>query len=154
MKEWKLELIKKLEEKAKDLRQVSLYDTARENGINHIKTQECREIAAAFCKSNKTYKAVQLMDPTLPESTQSLFTTLVFTELDYSYDEDAPMANLKRLRLDNGLSQSKLAEQADVSVRMIQNYEQGAKDINKAQAITLKSIADVLGCSIEDLLEL
>ena len=37
---------------------------------------------------------------------------------------------------------------------MIQYYEQGFKDINKAQVITLYYIAQVLECEIEDLLNL
>lgn len=62
--------------------------------------------------------------------------------------------NLKRIRISNALSQSGLAKKAEVNLRMIQNYEQGFKDINKAQAITLYKIAQVLDCMIEDLLEL
>jgi DNA-binding Xre family transcriptional regulator len=33
-------------------------------------------------------------------------------------------------------------------------YEQRNKDINKAQAVSLVKIARVLGCEVEDLLEL
>lgn len=64
------------------------------------------------------------------------------------------MTNLKRIRQANNLSQSQLAEKTGVNLRMIQNYEQGFKDINKAQAITLYKIAQVLDCTIEDLLEI
>ena len=64
------------------------------------------------------------------------------------------MTNLKRIRQSNNLSQSQLAEKADVNFRMLQNYEQGFKDINKAQAWTLYKISKALDCTIEDLLEL
>lgn len=64
------------------------------------------------------------------------------------------MSNLKRLREASGLSQNKLAESTGVSARMVQYYEQGVKDINKAQGITLYKIAQALDCKIEDLLEL
>jgi len=64
-----------------------------------------------------------------------------------------PQTNLKRLREAVSLSQSQLAEEAEVSLRSIQMYEQRNKDINKAQAITLAKIARVLGCDVEDLLE-
>ena len=64
------------------------------------------------------------------------------------------MSNLKTIRTNNNLSQSQLAEKSGVNLRMIQNYEQGFKDINKAQALTLYKIAQVLDCTIEDLLEL
>lgn len=63
------------------------------------------------------------------------------------------MSNLKDIRLKSGLSQSELAYLSEVSSRMIQYYEQGVKDINKAQAISLYKISKVLGCKIEDLLE-
>ena len=63
------------------------------------------------------------------------------------------MSNLKRIREASGLSQIKLAEASGVSPRMIQYYEQGVKDINKAQGITLYKIAQVLNCKIEDLLD-
>ena len=40
-----------------------------------------------------------------------------------------------------------------VPLQAIQHYEQGFRSINKAQAGTLKKLVDVLGCSIEDILE-
>lgn len=60
---------------------------------------------------------------------------------------------LKLYRAKAGLSQSKLAELSGVNVRMIQYYEQGAKDINKAQADTILTLAKALNCNMEDLLE-
>ncbi|WP_296013096.1 helix-turn-helix transcriptional regulator [uncultured Adlercreutzia sp.] len=62
-------------------------------------------------------------------------------------------ANLKRIREARGLSQSALAEKAQVGLRSIQMYEQRVNDIDKAQARTLYRMARVLGCSIDDLLE-
>ena len=67
--------------------------------------------------------------------------------------ESNSQTNLKRLREISGLSQSQLAEEANVSLRSIQMYEQRNKDINKAQAITLAKISRILGCDIEDLFE-
>ena len=67
--------------------------------------------------------------------------------------EASPQTNLKRLRKAANLSQAQLADEAEVSLRSIQMYEQRGKDVNKAQAITLAKIARVLGCGIEDLLE-
>lgn len=63
------------------------------------------------------------------------------------------MSNLKRIRNDKGLSQGKLSEISGVNTRMIQYYEQGVKDINKAQGLTLQALANALECKIEDLLE-
>lgn len=51
------------------------------------------------------------------------------------------------------LSQRELAHRSRVSLRSIQMYEQRRKDINKAQAQTLQSLARVLHCAIEDLME-
>lgn len=64
------------------------------------------------------------------------------------------MSNLKIIRSQRGYSQSKLAELTGVNVRMIQYYEQGVKDINLAQAVTLYKLAQVLECNMEELLEL
>lgn len=63
------------------------------------------------------------------------------------------MSNLKRIRESNNLSQSALAELSGVNVRTLQDYEQGQRDINKAQAINLYKIANSLKCSIEELLD-
>ena len=41
----------------------------------------------------------------------------------------------------------------EVNLRSIQMYEQHNKDINKASAETVLSLAKVLGCTMEDLLE-
>lgn len=63
------------------------------------------------------------------------------------------MTNLKRIRTAAGLSQSQFAEKTGVSVRTIQHYEQGARDINKAQGLTLLTFARALNVTIEDILE-
>ena len=63
------------------------------------------------------------------------------------------VSNLKRIREGLGLSQNKLADKSGVNVRMIQHYEQGAKDINKAQVGTVYKLAKALKVNIEDLIE-
>lgn len=63
------------------------------------------------------------------------------------------MNKLKELREKVGMSQSQLAEKSGVNVRMIQYYEQGFKDINKAQAITVLRLAKALDCQMEELIE-
>lgn len=57
------------------------------------------------------------------------------------------------LRKAAGYSQSELSIASGVSLRMIQQYEQRAKDINKATATNLRCLAIALGCTMEDLLE-
>lgn len=64
------------------------------------------------------------------------------------------MVNLKRIREKSGISQAKLAEISGVSIRMIQKYEQGDRDINKAQALTVWKLAEVLNCTVGDILEI
>jgi len=60
-----------------------------------------------------------------------------------------PLAYQRKL---NGLSQSQLAKLSGVSVRAIQDYEQGKNDINKSAGETLYKLATACGCAIEDLL--
>ena len=55
--------------------------------------------------------------------------------------------NLKRI------SQAELAERSGVSLRTLQDYEQGNRDINKAQVSTVVRLADVLCVPVKDLLE-
>ena len=45
------------------------------------------------------------------------------------------------------------AEKVGVNLRTLQQYEIRAKDINRAAGSTLFSLAKVLGCRVEDLLE-
>ena len=61
--------------------------------------------------------------------------------------------NLARLRQKAGFSQRMLAYSSGISVRMIQNYEQRRKDINKAQADTVLKLGTALGCDMKALLE-
>lgn len=51
---------------------------------------------------------------------------------------------LKNARIKNGLSQSALAKAANVPLRTLQQYEQGQKDIRKARAEYLVSLASAL----------
>ena len=60
---------------------------------------------------------------------------------------------LQQRRKDAGLTQKGLAERSGVKLRTIQQYEMRAKNINKAAAETLLQLAQILYCSIEDLLE-
>ena len=64
------------------------------------------------------------------------------------------MKNLKRIRHDAGMSQSQLAQASGVALRMIQAYEQGTKDINRAEGLSIYHLAQALSCTVEDLLEL
>lgn len=63
------------------------------------------------------------------------------------------MSKLQDRRKACGLTQKELSERSGVNQRMIQGYEQGIKKINAAEAIRVLKLAKVLGCQIEDLLE-
>lgn len=64
------------------------------------------------------------------------------------------MSNLKWWRIERNMSQKQLAEASGVSIRMIQYYEQGKNDINKAEALTVYRLAQALDCGMENMLEL
>lgn len=64
------------------------------------------------------------------------------------------MTKLKEVRESKGLTQSKLAELSGINVRMIQHYEQGSKDINKAEAITVYKLSKALKCKVEQILNI
>lgn len=63
------------------------------------------------------------------------------------------MTNLKQVRESRGLSQSQLAKASGVNVRLIQNYEQAFRNINKASAETVLKLADALQCDIREIME-
>ena len=63
------------------------------------------------------------------------------------------MSNLKHYRTAAGLSQAQLAEKAGISLRTLQDYEQGRKPLEKAAAITVLTLARSLGCTVEDLID-
>ena len=63
------------------------------------------------------------------------------------------MAKLQDVRIDRQMTQKQLAEQANISFRMLQSYEQGAKQIDNARFETLLKICLALGCKLEEVLE-
>ena len=63
------------------------------------------------------------------------------------------MYKLKELRLATGYTQAELSDCSGVNIRMIQKYENGDKDLNKAQGITLYKLACALECNMEDLID-
>ncbi len=73
--------------------------------------------------------------------------------MDERLRKNEPHTRLYRKRKAVGLSQARLARKAGVSLRQIQLYEQGRRDINRAAAITLYKLSKVLFCTVEDLLE-
>lgn len=62
------------------------------------------------------------------------------------------MNALKCMRESAGMSQRELAKASNVSLRMIQHYEQGFKDINKANVLTCLRLAEALDCDVYEIL--
>lgn len=103
-------------------------------------------------KHGLTIKRVLSLYPTLHEADVTKFISVADQVIMRS--GTGVLSNLQRIRKAGGMTQRKLAEESGAALRMIQLYEQRKKDINKAQAGTLTGIARVLGCEVEDLLEL
>ena len=96
----------------------------------------------SFCELEKLY-------PTLHEASEER----AADALDVIIYREKPASKIQTLRRLRGYSQRILAEKSGVNLRTLQQYESGAKNINKAAAESLLSMAKVLGCKIEDLLE-
>lgn len=61
-------------------------------------------------------------------------------------------SRLKFFREEKGLTQQELAEKSGVSLRSIQNYEQGFKDINGAKVVTVLALAEALDCDVYNII--
>jgi len=96
-----------------------------------------------------SFEDLQKMYYTLHEADITKFVDIVDSKLK----EYFPETNLKRIRTTYGFTQAELAKRSDVSLRSIQMYEQRNKNINKASADTMYSLAKALGCTMEDLIE-
>lgn len=95
-------------------------------------------------------KEIQRLYPTLHEASEEKFVEIA----DKILEKNITSTKLQRLRKNCGYSQSDLAKYSGVNKRMIQQYEIGTKDINKAAGVTLLALAKTLDCEIEDLLEI
>jgi transcriptional regulator with XRE-family HTH domain len=57
------------------------------------------------------------------------------------------------MRQTKGLSQSQLAEKANMNVRTLQHYEQGSKVFDHARIDTILRVCLALNCKLEDIIE-
>ena len=96
-----------------------------------------------------SFEDLQKMYYTLHEADITKFVDIVDSKIKEYFLE----TNLKRIRTAYGFTQAELAERSGVSLRSIQMYEQRNKNINKASADTMYSLAKALGCTMEDLIE-
>ena len=67
--------------------------------------------------------------------------------------EEIMTKKLKEMRQTKGLSQSQLAEKANMNVRTLQHYEQGSKIFDHARIDTILRVCLALGCKLEDIIE-
>lgn len=67
-------------------------------------------------------------------------------------DENKILSKIAIARMQIGLSQSQLAKLADMSIRTLQGYEQGRKDLSKAASDTVLRLADALNIDIRELI--
>ncbi len=98
-----------------------------------------------YLPMNEIYK----LYPTLHEASEEKFLDVANSILAR---KELP-TKLQMVRKATGLSQKELSKKSGVTLRMIQQYEQRAKDINKSTATNLFALAKALGCKAEDLLE-
>lgn len=96
-----------------------------------------------------SFENLQQMYYTLHEADITKFADIVDSRMKEFFHD----TNLKRIRTTYGFTQAELAECSGVSLRSIQMYEQRNKNINKASVDTIYSLAKVLGCAMEDLIE-
>ena len=96
-----------------------------------------------------SYDELSHMYYTLHEADISKFVDVMNLRMKEYY----PETNLKRIRTAYGITQADLAKRSGVGLRSIQMYEQRNKDINKASVDTVYSLAKVLGCTVENLIE-
>lgn len=64
------------------------------------------------------------------------------------------MNKLQKTRNAKGLSQSQLAKASGVSVRTLQNYEIGRRELSKAPAEIVLKLAKALDSTVEELIEI
>ena len=102
-------------------------------------------------KRGLTLTKILSLYPTLHEADLSKFVSVADGIIDKS--KSAGESNLKQIRHAKGITQRELAEQSGVSLRIVQQYEQKQRDIQKAEAKALVAMAKVLGCSLEELFE-
>lgn len=100
-------------------------------------------------RDNISMQEIRRMYNPLHEAGEDKF---VDTVNDIIRKKDMP-SKLQQQRKKCGYSQRELAEKSGVNLRTLQQYELKTKDINKASVQSIVSLANVLGCKVEDLME-
>ena len=100
------------------------------------------------------YKSIKLKEleklyPTLHETSEQKTADTIKQIIK----QQKKISAIQRQRKHCGYSQSELAQKSGINLRTLQQYEIGAKDINKASVQSILTLSKSLGCEIEDLLE-
>lgn len=103
-----------------------------------------------YIHSQVSMKDILNLYPTLHEANEEKFVDVVNEKIK----NKIKTTRLQQMRKNSGLSQKELAKLSGVNLRTLQQYELGAKDINKASISSVLALAKVLNCDIKDLLEL
>jgi len=90
---------------------------------------------------------IEKLYPTHHEAAEEKFVDTVNAIIGRKHEP----TRLQRQRKLCGYSQKQLAEKSGVNLRTLQQYESGAKELAKASVTTVASLANVLGCQIEDI---
>ncbi len=100
-----------------------------------------------ICERISCDRLIQLY-PTLHEASEEK----AVDTIDIIVERHNKPTKLQMQRKICGLSQKELAEKSGVNIRTLQQYEAGAKNINKASVDSVMALSNVLGCKIEDIL--
>ena len=63
------------------------------------------------------------------------------------------MLNIKKVRIEKGLTQAQLAEKSGVKLPTLKHYEQGSKNLDNAKIETLIAICDALECELYEIIQ-
>ena len=74
-------------------------------------------------------------------------------ELNCLFRKKSEISRLQEYRKRIGMTQAELSKASGVNLRTLQQYETGAKSVSKASAETVVSLANVLECRPEELIE-
>ncbi len=114
----------------------------------------------AYCQWKTGYSFAKIFQIIPPDEFMRLYPTMheapedkMVSVLLERKKRSPSRTQLARMRAYAGLSQAELARRSGVSLRSIQMYEQRNKDINKAQAVTVKRLSMALGCTSDDVME-
>lgn len=63
------------------------------------------------------------------------------------------MSNIKKVRIEKGLTQAQLAEKSGLNIGTLRHYEQGSKNLDNAKIETLMDICDALDCKLYEIIQ-